>query len=93
VSYSLSVSGHVESKKEEAAVLAAAVELADKVEALGSFSFSGSHFSVWASAPQDAVAKAKDVLAAYNAEADADDQVASSVDGDAGDPDPEESEG
>ncbi|HET7030357.1 MAG TPA: hypothetical protein VFI34_07585 [Candidatus Limnocylindrales bacterium] len=91
MSYSLSVSGHVDSKRQEAEVLQAAVELADKVGALGSFSFSGSHFQVWASAPEDAIAKAKEVLAAYNAEADADDQVAG-VDSDAGEPDPEDTE-
>jgi hypothetical protein len=76
MSYSLSISGHVDSKKQEAGVLAAAIDMADKVEALGSFSFSGTHFSVWAAAPADAIAKGREVLAAYAAEADADDQLA-----------------
>lgn len=75
MSYTLSVSGHAESKKGEAEVLEAAADFAEEIEAKGSFSFSGMHFSIQAAPAADGVASARAAVAAYNAEADADDQV------------------
>lgn len=75
MSYQITISGHVDSAKAEATALKKAADLAEELEASGAFSFSGSFFSVFASAPTDAIAKAHTALAEYNATADADDQV------------------
>lgn len=76
MSYSISISGHVDSKAAEAAVLEAAADCAEKIGAAGSFSFSGQHFGYVGGPNVDAVAQARELVAAYNADADADDQVA-----------------
>jgi hypothetical protein len=76
MTYTISISGHADSKKAEAAILAKAVALVEDIGAEGAFSFHGSELgSVYASAPQEAVAAAKELLAAYAADADADDQL------------------
>jgi hypothetical protein len=75
MSYTITISGHVGSAKQEAEVLAAAADFVEKVEANGSFGFVGMHLSVAAGAPGDAVKAARDAVAAYNAKADADDQA------------------
>jgi hypothetical protein len=75
MSYQISISGHVASKKAEAEVLQKAVDLADELGAEGSFGFAGSHFSVFTGAMGEATARAKEALAEYAESADADDQV------------------
>jgi hypothetical protein len=75
MSYMLSVSGHVGSKKAEAEVLAAAVGFAEQLHAEGSFSFAGTHFKVATGATDVATAEARTALAEYNLGADDDDQV------------------
>jgi len=75
MSYQITISGHVDSAKAEATALKKAADLAEELEASGQFSFSGSFFSTFASAPSDAIAKARTAIAEYNATADADDQV------------------
>ncbi len=67
MSYSFSVSGHVDSKKAEAEVLAKAVGFAEAAGAEGHFSFVGTHFSVLSGLAAEACARAG---------ADEDDQVA-----------------
>jgi hypothetical protein len=75
MSYTLSVSGHAESKEGEAKVLEAAADFADTAGANGSFSFQGMHFHVQAAPAADGVAAARAAVAAYNEGADADDKV------------------
>jgi pyridoxal biosynthesis lyase PdxS len=75
MSYQITISGHVDSAKREATALNEAANLAQDLGADGVFSFAGSFFSVFASAPTDAITKARTALAEYNATADADDQV------------------
>lgn len=73
--FEISISGNAGSKKAEAEALAKAAALAAELGADGEFSFNGDHLSVNASGPDDAQALAAQVLADYNADADADDQV------------------
>lgn len=75
MSYQINITGHADSKEGEARALAAAADCAEAADANGSFTFAGQHFSITAGAPQDAVARARAALEAYNAAADADDQV------------------
>jgi hypothetical protein len=76
MSYTITISGHVSSAKQEAEVLAKVTDLVEEIEANGTFSFHGVHLSIQASAPADAVAKARALLSEYASSADADDQVA-----------------
>jgi hypothetical protein len=76
MSYSASVSGHAESKKGEAQVVGKFADFVESAGANGYVSFSGMHFSVSSAPAADAVAQLREKVAAYNAEADADDQVA-----------------
>jgi len=75
MSWVMSVTGDAESKKAEAEALRASVDFVKTTGAAGAFSFSGQHFQIVASAPEDAVLKAESVLEEYGAEADVDDQV------------------
>ena len=81
MSYQVTISGHVGSAKAEAIVLKQAADLADRLGAEGTFIFSGSHFSVHAGPGEAATAEAREVLADYNARADADDQVPDGAEG------------
>jgi hypothetical protein len=93
VSYSASVGGHADSKKAEADVVEKFADFVEAAGANGYASFNGQHFSVSSAPAADAVAQLREKVAAYNAEADADDQVAAaSPDSDAGSPDPEDTE-
>jgi hypothetical protein len=76
VSYSITISGHVDGAKGEAAALLAAADFAEKIEANGSFAFVGQHLSVAYGPATDAVARARETVEDYNAGADEDDQVA-----------------
>lgn len=75
MSYSITISGNAGSRKGEAEALAKAAALAEELEARGEFQFSGEHFAVFASGPEDGLAVAKAALEEYAAEADTDDQV------------------
>lgn len=75
MSYHASISGHVESKKQEAEVLTAVAAVAEAVGA-GGFYFTGQHFSVTSGVSLAvSVEAARALVEAYNAEADADDKT------------------
>jgi hypothetical protein len=75
MTYQISINGQADSKKGEAEALEAVADLLEDIGALGSFSFSGEHFTVQAGPQDDAAAAVRDALEGYAAEADADDQV------------------
>jgi hypothetical protein len=75
MSYQIVVSGHVDSEKAEAEVLAKAIAFAEETSSEGGFAFTGIHFNIHSGPIQVQTAAAREALAAYNERADADDEV------------------
>lgn len=75
MTYSINVNGAAASKKGEIEALSKAAALAAELGADGPFGFNGDHIAINASGPDDAQALVAEAVAAYNADADADDQV------------------
>jgi hypothetical protein len=75
MAYTISVSGDASSKKEEAEALIGIARLLERTGSKGAVSFVGEHFTVSASAGEDALADISKVLDEYNAAADRDDKA------------------